>query len=271
MPGKISQKDGDFPIMSSTREDSVLTSIQEIQNIEAERVREHERRVKEAESARILQLEHARAETARREVERAQALENEQRAEQRHRESEIARSKELREIAELRLRAEADKTRSARLEAQAEAHAIALASIREDGARGVRPVGVMLAAIATVCAVAVGGYWGVYRPMQATHAREIAMLRSQQDQASAARAQAQRDTVALEDQIRAARQRAIPVVPVISTENNARPTPHVRRNTPSTRVTSTNHAAEIGPIDLNEGPDPLSNNDDTRRQPAPRR
>jgi hypothetical protein len=253
--------------MASTRDDSVLTSIQEIQRIEAERVREAARRADEAERTRALRSEAALADAERRAAERVAALEAERHAEQRRRESDDLVAREAREARELQLRADAEGERAVREIERAEAHARAMADIARASRRGVGAPLLAALVLGGLGALAAAGYYGAYRPMVASHYARLADLRTRTARAEADRDHARAEHEAIAARIREAGRPSAPAVapPAAPSAAHSAATPQRVRSTP--RRTPN----EAPTIDIDgEGPDPFAMDDGARTTPARR-
>lgn len=255
--------------MASTRDDSVLTSIQEIQRLEDERVREAARKSAEAERARIEKLEAARAESERQAAERVAAIESERAAEQVARASRERADREAREAREMQLRADAERERELRAEERREAHARAMAEIESKGRAGVGAGALVALVLAALSLTAVVGYFVAYRPLVAAQGARIAELRVRAERADqereAARIAQERLAARIHDL--ASRPSPAPVVPVAAPQTRTGVPVAARHDRPTTSRNTQTQA----PIDIDgEGVDPFAM-DDGARPTAPRR
>ncbi len=249
--------------MASTRDDSVLTSIHEIQRLEAERVREAARRADEAERARLLRLDGERADAERRAGERVVALEAERNAEQRRRESIERDARDAREAREMQLRAEAERERAAREHDRTEAHARAMAEIARASRRGVGAPLLAAIVVGGLAALGAAGYYGAYRPMVASHDARLAELRARTARAESDRDHARAEHEAIAARIREVAQRSAPVVAPVAARSAITPQ-RVRVSRPRTPV-------EAPAIDIEtDGPDPFAMDDGARTTPVRR-
>ena len=201
--------------MMNTREDSVLTSIKELQHLEDERTREIARRAEDAERARLAKLEAARIEAQRVEAERIARIESERVAELAAKERAERAEREAREASEIALRSEAERERDRRVEERREAHARAMAEIEARSNAGVRAPTVVAIALGVFAAIGAGGYFGVWRPMEAAHDARVAALRAQTDRAAQERDAARAAQQSLEARMHDLGSR--PVTPIATT------------------------------------------------------
>lgn len=189
--------------MSAPREDSVLTSIQEIQRLEQERLRDIARRAAEEERARTARLEEARLEAERQVEARRAALEAERAEEQRRRDESERKEREAREARELALRSRAEAEREARAREQAEAHARAMAEIEARSHRGAGGVVVTAMVLGAVMLTGALGYFGLYEPTMRRHAAQVQSLEARERIARGNRDEAERQAVRLAERIHA--------------------------------------------------------------------
>lgn len=183
--------------MGNRREDSLITSLQELHRMEEARMEDEARRRAEAERVRAAEVEAARAEALaaaeRREREAREAREADARAradaQRREEEAQLAREMAVRAQAEAALE-------TARLE-RIEEHERALAEIRARSRRGLSAGSAVLIAVGALAVTAVGGFLGVYQPMVREHDARMVSLEQ--------RARAERDAL-----------RALPPPPVVA-------------------------------------------------------
>jgi hypothetical protein len=243
--------------MTAPREDSVLTSIREIQHMEEERQRETARRAEAAVQERQARAEAARMEAERAATVRAEALESERREEQRRRDEAERAARESREARELAIRVQADAERSLRAQQRADEHALAMAKIEAERRRGVQGPKALALVFGAIALTGALGWFGVYVPHTRQHAAELSSLEYRAQVAQRERDRVRAEADALESRVRQAAQapRPTPAPAAVAT--------HVpTRNPPPTRRVPARTTQQAAPaaIDI-DGPDPLGGND----------
>ena len=172
------------------KEDSVLFSLRNLMEMEDDRIRQQEEATRRAED------EKRRAEEAaiQAEKERTDAIrlaaEEKQRAEEAARRAEEQRVFLQRQEQEIRIKAEEErKARDLELQRQHE-HAQKMAELEAKKAseKGLSPVAVAAGALLILGGVSLGGFFGVYRPMQQEQARVAQENRDRAQRADGARA-----------------------------------------------------------------------------------
>lgn len=255
--------------MTAPREDSVLTSIREIQRMEEERQRETVRRAEAAERERQARAEAAREEAARQVAAREAALEVERAEEQRRRDASERKAREERELRELTIRAKADAERSLRAQRLADEHALAMASIEAEWRRGVQAPKAVALVLGAIAITGVAGWFGVYVPHQRQHAAEVSSIEHRAQVAQRERDRVRQAADTLEARLREAANtpRPAPVVAAV-----APAAPRVQPRTAPRVRAQQQQAPEVIDID---GPsaDPFAMDDGARRPGArgPRR
>lgn len=255
--------------MTTPREDSVLTSILELQRLEDERTRDLARRAEEAERVRLAKLDAVRAEAARAEAERIAKLEAERAAERSAKECAERAEREAREARELTLRAEAEREREHRAEERREAHARAMAEIESRSRAGVRAPTAVAMALGLLAVIGVAGYFSAWRPMMAAHDARLTALREQSE-----RAARDLDAARIAQQNLAARIHDVASRPVAPTVTAVAPPTRVTSGTPQRRgrviTSAAAHANTEAPIDI-DGPNVDFGVDDGARVAPSRR
>jgi hypothetical protein len=243
--------------MTAAREDSVLTSIREIQRVEEERQRETVRRAEAAAQERQARAEAARMEAERAATLRAEALEAERRDEQRRRDEAERAAREARDARELAIRAQADAERSLRAQQLADDHALAMAKIEAERRRGVQAPKALAMVLGAVALTGALGWFGVYVPHARQHAAELSSIEYR-----AQLAQRDRDRVRAEADALAARVLQAAQAPRPTAPSAALPAPAPTRNSPAIRRVPARTTTPTTPaaIDI-DGPDPLGGND----------
>jgi colicin import membrane protein len=246
-----------------SHEDSVLTSIRELQRLEDERSHEVSRRAAQVERDRATARQAEFEREARTAADRLAALEAERKADADRRIREEAVARRMREEAELRVRADTERAHASRLLQMKVAHAEALAVIDAEARaqQGARQ-SLVIAAFALVAFVA-AGYGAVrYTQRETQRATEAAMA------ADALRRQAAYD-LARAQQARDDARRAVPAaVPTVASlqppaspqGNRAIPRRSMRQTRPA--AAAPQHDAPIE-IDV-DGPDPFALDDHAR-------
>ncbi len=249
--------------MATTRDDSVLTSIQEIQRLEDERARESARHELEAERIRIEKLEGARAEAERQVIERLAAVEAKRAAEERAQASRECADREAREAREMQLRAEAERERELRAEERREAHSRAMAEINARGRSGIGVNVLVALVLGALGLTAAAGYYGAYRPLAAAQDARIAELRARAEHADreSEAARIAQEHIAARIRDLASHPAPLPPAPVVAPQARTGGSAATRRDHP----TNTRNTQTQSPIDIDgEGPDPFAMDDGAR-------
>jgi len=253
--------------MTAPREDSVLTSIREIQRMEEERQRDTARRAEAAAQERQARAEAARLEVERAATARAEALESERCEEQRRRDEAERAARESREARELAIRVQADAERSLRAQQLADEHALAMAKIEAERRRGVQAPKAFALVFGAIALTGAVGWFGVYVPHARQHASELSSLeyRAQVAQRDRDRVRAEADV--LEARVRQAAQapRPTPTPAVVATPVPNRNSPPIRRIPARNTQQAAPEVIDIdGPGTMN-GTDPFAMDDGLRR------
>lgn len=243
-----------------TRDDSVMTSIQEIQRLEHERSRELARREADAKRAQEARLVAERIAAERQAQDRAAALEAQRRAEAAAAESRARADREEREAREMQLRAEAEEARELRAEARREAHARTMAEIERQARTGFRARTLAAILVGTLGLCAVGAYLFAFKPMLAAHEARISELRIRAERADRERDAARSAQAAVASRIRAVE--SLPAITHVQTPQSPIGSPTTRR---SARPTTVRTPTAEAPIDIDATGDDIFTMDDAAR------
>jgi colicin import membrane protein len=253
--------------MMTTRDDSVLTSIQEIQRLEHERLRELARREADAKQALEAKIEAARTAAEREEHERIVALEAQRLAEQEAREFAARAILEAREMREMQLRADAEREHDLRTEARREAHARAMAEIETHTRTGIRAKSLVAILLGTLGLCAGAAYLIAYKPMVAAHDARVSELRSR-----AERADRERDAARTAQASLASRIRAVASLPTIQhAPTIVQPLTRSPSAPRTVRSTANRNSATEAPIDIDGTGEDIFAIDDAARVGNPHR
>lgn len=250
--------------MTPGHEDSILTSIRELQRIEEERQRDDAYRAEAAEREAAARLEAARLEAEREATARAVRLEAERDAEQRRRNESERRIREVREARELAIRAESDAASALRAERLVHEHAQTMAAIEAVRDRNVHTPQVIAMVLGAVALTGALGWFGVYVPQQRRHAEAEALIAARTQTAQREGDRARHDVETLAERLRGAVRTAAPELTAVTAASSApRNTP---RTTPRTtpRVQGPSQSEPIDTITIDDNDDPFAMDDGVR-------
>lgn len=243
--------------MDSNPDDSLMLSLQELQQMEADRLRDAQRQKADAEALRETETRRETERVAARREAEAHARATEAQAEVHAREEAAHQAAMVRAARELALRAEIEATAEARRLDRVRAHEETLATLAQQHPRGMSTGVAVVLALAVVIAVGVAGYALVVAPMVRSQTAQVRLLEDRAARAESAARTAREQTATAERAVR-----SMPVVTAVTTfppragvvvpQESVRTRPPRRGQRP---VTTTVRATEPDPTaNLETGP-----------------